>query len=62
MRYAITSSLECLTRIVLIDGDELVGKMIDHDIGVSLVAQYEVKRVDSDYFTEESWESGSNRA
>jgi restriction system protein len=27
--------------------------MIDHDVGVSTVGTYEVKKVDSDYFSEE---------
>ncbi|MCR4290070.1 MAG: hypothetical protein NUV86_07410 [Candidatus Scalindua sp.] len=40
-------------KIVLIDGEELSTYMIDLDIGVSKVASYEIKRVDSDYFTEE---------
>jgi len=41
------------TKIVLIDGGELAQHMIDHNIGVTTVASYEVKRVDSDYFAEE---------
>jgi len=27
--------------------------MIDHDIGVARVASYDLKRIDSDYFSEE---------
>lgn len=41
------------SKIVLIDGDQLTQFMIDHDIGVSKVASYEIKKIDSDYFTEE---------
>jgi restriction system protein len=41
------------TKIVLIDGDELAQLMIDHNLGVSIISTYEVKRVDSDYFGEE---------
>jgi len=41
------------SRIVLVDGQTLAGHMIDHNVGVSHVASYEVKKVDSDYFTEE---------
>lgn len=41
------------TKIVLIDGNELAQLMIDHNLGVSTVSVYEVKRVDSDYFGEE---------
>ena len=40
-------------RIVLIDGPQLAKLMVDHDLGVSTVESYEVKRVDSDYFVEE---------
>jgi restriction system protein len=39
--------------IILIDGTTLTRLMIDFDIGVTGVATYELKRVDSDYFTEE---------
>jgi restriction system protein len=41
------------TRIVLIDGETLAQLMIDFGIGVSTIATYELKRVDSDYFVEE---------
>ena len=41
------------TRIVLIDGSELARLMITHGVGVTPVAVYELKRVDSDYFSEE---------
>ncbi|WP_298219118.1 restriction endonuclease [Halothiobacillus sp.] len=40
------------TRIVLIDGKQLAGLMIDTGVGVTKVATYEVKRLDSDYFEE----------
>jgi len=40
------------TKIILIDGIQLVDLMIDHNIGVSTEAVYELKRIDSDYFTE----------
>jgi restriction system protein len=40
-------------KIVLIDGDTLTQLMIDYNIGVTTIATYELKRVDSDYFTEE---------
>lgn len=39
-------------KIVLIDGDELAQLMIDHGIGVTRARQYEIKRIDSDYFDE----------
>ena len=37
-------------RIVLIDGQQLATFMLEHDLGVSTTATYEVKKVDSDYF------------
>ena len=40
------------TKVVLIDGRQLAGLMIDFDVGVSASASYVVKRVDSDYFEE----------
>lgn len=40
------------TKIILIDGVQLVDLMIDHNIGVSTEATYELKSIDSDYFTE----------
>lgn len=40
-------------KISLVDGPELARLMIQHDLGVSLVERYEVKRVDSDFFAEE---------
>jgi restriction system protein len=40
-------------KIVLIDGETLAQLMIDNKVGVSTVAVYELKRVDSDYFAEE---------
>jgi restriction system protein len=40
-------------KIILIDGDMLAQLMIDHDIGVASVASYDLKRIDSDYFSEE---------
>lgn len=41
------------SKIVLIDGDTLARLMIDFGIGVTLVASYELKRLDSDYFAED---------
>ena len=39
-------------KIVLIEGEQLVQLMIDHNVGVSTIKTYELKRVDSDYFIE----------
>lgn len=40
------------TKVVLIDGKQLAGLMIDFDVGVAPAATYIVKRIDSDYFEE----------
>lgn len=40
------------TKVVLIDGNQLANLMMDFDVGVSAVATYTVKRIDSDYFEE----------
>jgi restriction system protein len=40
------------TRIVLVNGAQLANLMIDHGIGVTPVASYDVRRIDSDYFDE----------
>ena len=40
-------------KISLIDGHELVQLMIEHNLGVSTSAVYEIKKVDSDFFEEE---------
>ncbi|WP_256929817.1 MULTISPECIES: restriction endonuclease [Shewanella] len=45
------SSIE--KRIVLIDGNELAGLMIAHNVGVTTHVQYAVKAIDSDYFLKE---------
>ncbi len=39
-------------KLSLVDGSQLATLMIEHDLGVTEVAKYEVKRVDSDYFIE----------
>ena len=41
------------SKIVLIDGERLSQLMIDNNLGVSPMASYEIKKLDSDYFTEE---------
>ena len=40
------------TKIILIDGPRLAKLMFDHGVGVALASSYEVKRIDSDYFTD----------
>lgn len=41
-----------IEKIVLIEGTELARLMIEHDLGVSPVESFDVKKIDSDYFTE----------
>jgi restriction system protein len=41
------------SKIILIDGERLAELMIEHNVGVSPVASYEVKKIDSDYFIED---------
>jgi restriction system protein len=45
-----TSRIE--TKIILIDGTRLAKLMFDHGVGVATASNYEVKRIDSDYFTD----------
>lgn len=40
-------------KIVLIDGQRLADLMIEHDLGVSVAASYQLKRIDSDFFVED---------
>lgn len=44
---------QLLQKIVLIDGKKLMELMIEYNMGVSVVKTYSLKRVDSDFFTEE---------
>lgn len=38
------------TKIILIEGNQLASMMIDHNVGVSTVGMYELKKIDTDYF------------
>jgi restriction system protein len=40
------------SKIVLIDGEQLMALMIDNDVGVSTISLYPVKKIDADYFDE----------
>lgn len=40
------------SKIVLIDGEQLTSLMIEHDVGISTVSMYPVKKIDTDYFDE----------
>ncbi|MBQ4496806.1 MAG: restriction endonuclease [Spirochaetaceae bacterium] len=37
-------------KVVLIDGTKLAALMIEHNVGISTVRTFEIKRIDSDYF------------
>ncbi len=52
-KEAVSSATKHDARIVLIDGEKLATLMIDHGLGVTLQASYDVKRIDSDYFADE---------
>ena len=41
------------SKIVLVDGKQLAKLMIEYDLGVSTVATYKVKRIDSGFFNED---------
>jgi restriction system protein len=40
-------------KVVLIDGERLAQLMIEYNLGVSVAAVYEVKRIDNDFFADE---------
>lgn len=48
--YAYADAIE--NKIILINGNKLAQFMIDFNVGVAAEATYELKRLDSDYFTE----------
>jgi restriction system protein len=41
------------SKITLIDGEMLSQLMIDYNVGINSIVNYELKRIDSDYFIEE---------
>lgn len=41
-------------KIILLNGNRLTELMIEYNVGVTSIAQYQVKRIDSDYFIEDS--------
>jgi restriction system protein len=40
-------------KIVLVDGQRMAELMIAHNVGVTVIQTYEIKRLDSDFFTED---------
>lgn len=41
------------SKIILINGHKLAAFMIEHNVGISPAMTYVVKRIDTDYFTDE---------
>jgi restriction system protein len=42
------------SKIILINGEQLATLMVDHNVGVSPISVFEIKRIDSDYFEGEN--------
>lgn len=42
------------SKIILVDGEQLVKLMVDHNVGVSTVSTCDIKKIDSDYFEGDS--------
>lgn len=38
------------TKIILVAGEQLATLMVDHNVGISTISAFEIKRIDSDYF------------
>lgn len=51
-KEAINYACSIESKLILVSGEQLANFMVDHNVGVSKVATYEVKRIDTDYFTE----------
>jgi restriction system protein len=49
-REAIEYANVIQTKIILLDGETLAGLMVDHNVAVTKVGTYELKRIDTDYF------------
>jgi len=46
--YAFVESIQ--QKVVLMNGQQLAQLMIDHDLGVTKQASYDIKKIDADYF------------
>lgn len=42
------------TKVILVDGEALAKLMIEYNLGVSIQAVYQIKRLDSDFFSEDN--------
>lgn len=52
-KEALASVRDYSSRIILVDGSQLAGHMIDYGVGVSITSTYEIKKIDSDFFEED---------
>jgi restriction system protein len=52
-REAIDYVAKIDNKIILIDGEQLAQLLIDNNVGVAPVSNFEIKKIDSDYFTEQ---------
>jgi len=52
-KKALASVRDYSSWIILIDGSQLAGYMMDHGVGVSITSTYEIKKIDSDFFEED---------
>lgn len=52
-REALDYATRIESRLVLIGGERLARLMVDHNVGVTTIGVYEVKKMDADYFNEE---------
>lgn len=52
-RDALEYAAKIESKIVLIDGEQLAQMLIDHNIGVAPVSNFEIKKIDSDYFSDQ---------
>lgn len=43
------------TKVILIDGSELAKFMFDYEVGISTESTYVVKRIDNDFFEDETF-------
>ncbi|MDJ0568624.1 MAG: hypothetical protein QNJ53_06215 [Pleurocapsa sp. MO_192.B19] len=41
------------SKIILVDGNRVTELMIEHNVGVTSIAKYEIKKIDFDYFIED---------
>ena len=45
---------QLVTKVVLVDGEKLTKLMIEYNLGVSVESVYTIKKIDTDFFSEEN--------